>query len=269
MRKHLTQLKQTDDYRWLFSVTKQAIKDCDVAFQRFFKGQSRFPRFKSRRRSKWGFYNDPHKVKIEPTRIRLEKIGWIRLAEKKYLPEEFKPLSYRMGREGVHWFVSITVEVPDYVDYSTPANPPVGVDVGIKTLATVSNGVTYKNINKTSKIKRLEKRFKRLQRRVSRKYQMNKEGDRYWKTRNLMKLGQRVAKLRNRMTNIRKDTIHQMTTEIVKTKPSHIVIENLNVQGMMKNKHLSQCVFGETGHDEPGRKRRLFVEFYKFFVTAK
>lgn len=253
LRKHLTQLKQTDEYKWLFgfsnNVTKQAIKDCDEAFKRFFKGLAKFPKFKSRRRSKWSFYNDPYKVRLEPKRIRLEKIGWIKLAETDYLPEDFKPLSYRISKDGIHWFVSITAEVPDYVDYSKPKNKPIGVDLGIKTLATVSTGKVYKNINQSSKVKRLEKRFKRLQRKVSRKYQMNKEGNRYRKTCNIIKLEKIIAKLRSRLNNIRKDFIHKMTTEIVKTKPSHIVIEDLNVKGMLKNKHLArsiqQCNFYE------------------------
>ncbi|GGA42118.1 transposase [Kroppenstedtia guangzhouensis] len=253
LRKHLTKLKKTDEYKWLYNfsnnITKQAIKDCDEAFKRFFKGLAKFPRFKSRRRSKWSFYNDPYKVKLEPTRIRLEKIGWIRLAETDTLPENFKPLSYRIGREGIHWFVSITVEVPEYVDHSKPTNQPIGIDLGIKTLATLSTGKAYKNINKSGKVKRLEKRFKRLQRRASRKYQMNKEGNGYRKTRNLIKLEKSIAKLRSHINNIRKDYIHKMTTEIVKTKPSHIVIEDLNVKGMMKNqhlaKHIQQCNFYE------------------------
>jgi putative transposase len=158
-------------------------------------------------------------------------------------------LSYRISKDGIHWFVSITAEVPDYVDYSKPKNQPLGIDLGIKALATVSTGKVYKNINQSSKVKRLEKRFKRLQRKVSRKYQMNKEGSRYRKTCNIIKLEKRIAKLRSHINNTRKDYIHKMTTEIVKTKPSHIVIEDLNVKGMLKNKHLArsiqQCNFYE------------------------
>ncbi|MDQ0417199.1 putative transposase [Croceifilum oryzae] len=253
LRKHLTMLKQSGEHAWLYgfsnNITKQAIKDCDDSFRRFFKKQAQFPRFKSRRRSKWSFYQDPHKVKVEPKRIRLEKIGWVRLAERDYLPEEFKPLSYRVSREGIDWYVSITAEVPDHIDHSVSIGEPIGIDLGIKILATVSSGKHYQNIHKGSKIKRLEKRFKRLQRKASRKYHLNKEGDRYRKTRNLIKLEQRVAKLRSRIHHIRKDYIHQMTSEIVKTKPSHIVIEDLHVKGMMKNRHLArhiqQCNFHE------------------------
>lgn len=123
-----------------------------------------------------------------------------------------------------------TAEVPNYVNYSKATKGPIGIDLGIKTLSALSTGKTYKNIIKLGEMKRLEKRFKRLQRKASRKYHMNKEGSRYRKTRNLIKLEERIAKIRSRLMNIRKDYIHKMTTEIVKTKPSHIVIEDLNVK---------------------------------------
>jgi len=253
LRKKLTKLKQTDDYQWLFqfsnNITKQAIKDSDKAFKRFFKGQAKYPRFKSKRKSKWSFYNDNQKVKLFDTHIRLEKIGWVRFAETGYLPDDFRPLSYRISREGLHWFVNITVEKPDSSDYSTPVSEPIGIDLGIKTLATVSNGDVYQNINKSPKIKKMEKRLRRLQRQVSRKYEMNKEGNRYRKTRNTIKIEKEITRLRTRIQNIRTDYIHKMTTEIVRTKPSHIVIEDLNVRGMMKNKHLAghigKCNFYE------------------------
>ena len=134
LRKKLTKLKQTDDYQWLFqfsnNITKQAIKDSDKAFKRFFKGQAKYPRFKSKRKSKWSFYNDNQKVKLFDTHIRLEKIGWVRFAETGYLPDDFRPLSYRISREGLHWFVNITVEKPDSSDYSTPVSEPIGIDLG-------------------------------------------------------------------------------------------------------------------------------------------
>jgi len=246
LRKQLTKLKQTDDYQWLFlfsnNITKQAIKDSDEAFKRFFKGQAKYPQFKSKRKSKWSFYNDNHKVKLSDTHIRLEKIGWIRFAETGYLPNDFRPLSYRISRKGLHWFVSITVEKPDLSDYSTLVNKPIGIDLGIKTLATASDGKPYPNINKSHKIRKMEKRLRRLQRQVSRKYEMNKEGNRYRKTCNIIKIEQEITRLRTRLNNIRTDYIHKMTSEIVRTKPSHIVIEDLNVRGMMKNKHLADHV---------------------------
>ncbi|WP_062323343.1 RNA-guided endonuclease TnpB family protein [Halolactibacillus sp. JCM 19043] len=246
LRKHLTKLKQTDDYQWLFqfsnNITKQAIKDSDEAFKRFFKGQAKYPRFKSKRKSKWSFYNDNHKVKLSDTHIRLEKIGWVRFAETGFLSNEFRPLAYRISRYGLHWYVSITVERPDSSDYSTPVNEPIGIDLGIKTLATVSHGKIYTNINKKNQVRKIEKRLRRLQRQVSRKYEMNKEERRYRKTCNIIKIENEMTRLRTRLNHIRTDYIHKMTSEIVRTKPSHIVIEDLNVRGMMKNKHLSDHV---------------------------
>ncbi|MFD1068308.1 RNA-guided endonuclease InsQ/TnpB family protein, partial [Oceanobacillus locisalsi] len=162
--------------------------------------------------------------------------------ERGYLPIEFKPLSYRVSREGLHWFVSITVEIPDSPDYSTPVNEPIGIDLGIKTLATVSDGSVYVNINQKHEVRKMEKRLRRLQRQVSRKYKMNKEGSRYRKTCNIIKTEKEIARLQTRLNNIRTNYIHQMTSEIVRTKPSHIVMEDLNVRGMMKNKHLADHV---------------------------
>ncbi len=253
LRKELTQLKKTDKYKWLFdysnNITKQAIKDCEIAFQRFFKGYAKFPKFKSKRKSKWSFYNDNYKVKLSDTHIRLEKIGWIRLAEKTYLPEEFKALSYRISRNGNEWFVAITVEKEDEADFSPSVGNPMGIDLGVKQLATLSSGKVYKNIHKSVKVRKLEKCLARLQRKVSRKYTMNKEGESYRKTSNIVKLETKIRILRNRITNIRHDHLSKMTSEIVRTKPSHIVIEDLNVRGMMKNKRLSkaiqQCNFHE------------------------
>jgi putative transposase len=280
LRKMLTQLKKTDEYKWLFkysnNITKQAIKDCEIAFKRFFKGQSKFPKFKTKKKSKWSFYNDNHKVKLSKTHIRLEKIGWIRLAETDYLPEEFKPLSYRISKSGLHWYVSITAEVPDYTDYLPSANEPIGIDLGINKLATLSNGKIYENINKSDRIKRLEKRLCRLQRRVSRKYEMNKNGICYRKTRNIIKLEEKIIKLITRINNIRIDYIHKMTTEIVRTKPSRIVIEDLNVKGMMKNKHLAReiqnCNFYEIRRQLEYKCKKYNIEFIvadRWFPSSK
>ena len=118
----------------------------------------------------------------------------------------------------------------------------IGIDLGIKELAVCSDGQVFRNINKTSKVKKIEKRLHRLQRKVSRKYEMNKEGSRFVKTSNLIKIEKQIQRLHRRVTNIRDNHIHQATNAIVKTKPSKVVMEDLNVSGMMKNRHLSKAV---------------------------
>ena len=128
-------------------------------------------------------------------------------------------------------------------------NEGIGIDLGIKDLAICSNDYTYQNINKTKTVKKIEKKKRRLQRSISRKYEKNKKGGGYCKTSNIIKSEKDLLKLNHRLANIRQNYLHQTTTEIVKTKPSYIVLEDLNVKGMMKNRHLSKAVqqqcFGE------------------------
>ena len=146
----------------------------------------------------------------------------------------------RITCDGLNWWLSIGVEVDD--NKSIPTNEGIGIDLGLKDLAICSDGNTYKNINKTNKVKKIEKRKRRLQRSISRKYNMNKEGVRYKKTSNIIKREKELLKVIKRLTNIRHNYLHQVTSEIVKRKPSFICIEDLNVSGMMKNKHLSKAI---------------------------
>ena len=125
----------------------------------------------------------------------------------------------------------------------------MGIDLGIKDLAVCSDGRVYKNINKTATVKRLEKKKRRLQRKISRKYQMNKEGSRYKKIRSIIKSEKQLLKVSRRITNIRHNYIHQITSEIVNRKPMFIVLEDLNVKGMMKNKHLAKAVQQQRFHE--------------------
>ncbi len=121
-------------------------------------------------------------------------------------------------------------------------NKSIGIDLGIKTLAYLSNKTKYYNINKSKRVRSLKKKLKRLQRQVSRKYELNKQGKTFIKTKNIEKLEQRIRLISRQISNIRDTYIHTMTKEIIKLKPCKIVIEDLNVTGMMKNRHLSKAV---------------------------
>ena len=136
--------------------------------------------------------------------------------------------------------VSVGIEVNDNTDISS--NEGFGIDLGIKDLAVCSDKNKYQNINKTQRVKKLEKRKRRLQRSISRRYEKNKKGASYCKTSNIIKREKELLKITKRLTNIRQNYLHQTTSEIVKRKPSFICIEDLNVSGMMKNKHLSKAV---------------------------
>ena len=255
LRKEFTQLKKTEEYSWLNeisnNVTKQAIKDACNAYKRFFKGYSKFPKFKSRKYSVPSFYQDNVKIKFTETHVKVEgfttskrkskqKINWIRLAEHNQIPTDCKYTNPRIKYDGLNWWITVGVEYEDSTDI--PSNDGVGIDLGIKDLAICSDGTKYKNIHKSQKVKKLEKQKRRLQRSISRSYEKNKKGESYCKTNNVIKKEKLLLTLNHRLTNIRKDYLHQITTKIVKTKPSYIVLEDLNVSGMMKNRHLSKAV---------------------------
>lgn len=263
LRKEFTQLKKTDEYSWLNNVsnnvTKQAIKDACEAYRDFFKGYTRFPRFKSKKHSAPKFYQDNVKIQFTDTHVKVEgfaaskkknkqKINWIRLAEHgRIATENVKYSNPRIKYDGLNWYITVGIE---YEDSATlPSKEGIGIDLGIKDFAICSDEHKYQNINKTQKIKKLEKRKRRLQRSISRKYEKNKKGVSYCKTSNIIKSEKELLKLNHRLTNIRQNYLHKVTSEIVKREPSFICIEDLNVKGMIKNRHLSKAVqqqcFGE------------------------
>ena len=262
LRKEFTQLKKTSEYAWLNSVsnnvTKQAIKDACNAYKRFFKGYARFPKFKSRKYSIPKFYQDNIKIQFTDTHVKVEgfaaskkknrqKLNWIRLAERGRIPANCRYTNPRIKYDGINWWLTVGIECEDCTDL--PSNDGIGIDLGITELAVCSDKIKYKNINKSPKVKKLEKRKRRLQRSISRKYEKNKKGESYCKTSNIIKSEQKLLKLNHRLTNIRQNYLHQTTSEIIKRKPSFICMEDLNVNGMMKNKHLSKAIqqqcFGE------------------------
>ena len=255
LRKEFTQLKKRDEYKWLYSiscdVTKQSIKDACMSYKRFFKGLSKPPKFKSKKHDRPSFYVDNIQIKFTDTHVKLgniatsrkknkQKLNWIRLCEKNKIPTNCKYINPHVVFDGISWFICVGVEYQDKEEQST--NDGIGIDLGVKDLAICSDGITYKNINKTQKIRKLEKRKRRLQRKISRKYLINKKGDSYCKTSNIIKSEKKLLKLNHRLTNIRNNYLHQTTSEIIKRNPSFITIEDLNVSGMMKNKHLSKAI---------------------------
>lgn len=255
LRKEFTQLKKLQKYKWLNevsnNVTKQAIKDACNTYKRFFKGQCKYPKFKSRKHSTLSFYQDNERTQFTNTRVKVEKfsmsqkqnkqkLNWIKLCEKGKMPTNCKYLNPRFTYDGLYWYVSVGVEVDD--NNNLPSNDGVGIDLGIKDLAVCSGGNIYENINKTQRVKKVEKRKRRLQRSISRRYEKNKKGDSYCKTSNIIKREKELLKVIKRLTYIRQNHLHQVTSEIVKRKPSFICIEDLNVSGIIKNKHLSKSI---------------------------
>ena len=257
LRKEFTQLKKLQEYKWLNEVSnnvpKQAIKDACNAYKNFFKGQCKYPKFKSRKHSTPSFYQDTIKIQFTNTHVKVEgfsmskkqnkqKLNWIKLCKKGEIQSNCKYMNPRFTYDGLYWYVSVSIEVDDNTDNTFQSNEGIGIDLGIKNLAICSDENTYTNINKTQRIKKLEKKKRRLQRSVSRRYNKNKKGGDYCKTSNIIKREKELLKISKRLTNIRHNYLHQTTSEIIKRKPSFICIEDLNVNGMMKNRHLSEAI---------------------------
>ena len=290
LRKKLTQLKKTEEYNWLNNisnnVTKQNVKDACDSYKRFFKGLSQFPRFKSKKRTKPSFYQDNIKIKFTNTHVKFEgftsskkknkqKLNWVRLAEKNRIPTDCKYYNPRVTFDGINWWITVGIDYEESTN--TPTNDGIGIDLGVKDLAICSDGNTYKNINKTLKLKKLNKKKRRLQKQVSRKYEMNKKGGNcYCKTNNIKKLEHKLLKLNHRISNIRNNYQHQVTSEIIKREPSFIVLEDLNIKDMMKNRHLSKAIQEQGLYDF---KRKLsykaqwsnikIVDVPRFFPSSK
>ena len=237
------------DKVWIKEVSSKAVKksieDGCTAFIRFFKHQSSFPNFKKKGKSDVKMYfvrNNPKDLACERHRIKIPTLGWVRIKEKGYIPTTKDGRKIKSGTVSIkagRYYVSVLVEIPD-VNIANSSNDGIGIDLGLKDLAVVSDGKIYKNINKSARVKKLEKKLRREQRCLSRKYENLKKGE--FTQKNIQKQKLKVQKLYHKIDNIRTDYINKTIAEIVKTKPSYIAIEDLNVSGMMKNRHLSKAV---------------------------
>ena len=235
------------DYEWLKEIDKfamtNAIYNMDAAYQKFFKEHAGYPKFKSKHDNHksytTNFTNGNIAVDFETGKIKLPKLKAVKARLHREYSGQIKSATISQVSSG-KYYVSILVETEHKELAHTNHN--IGIDLGIKDLAICSDGNKYKNINKTKKVKKLEKQKRRLQRSISRSYENNKQGKEYCKTKNVIKKEKLLLILNHRLTNIRHDHLHHITSEIVKREPSFICIEDLNVKGMMKNRHLSKAV---------------------------
>ena len=238
------------EYSWIKNAyskaVTQAVNNGQTAFTRFFNHKSAFPRFKKKGKSNVKMYfvkNNPKDCLCERHRINIPSLGWVRIKEKGYIPTTKDGYVIKSGHVSIkadRYYVSVLIEIPDN-RIANNSNEGIGIDLGLKNFAVVSNGTSYKNINKSAKLKKLEKQLIREQRSLSRKYENVKKGGPTQRA-NIQKQRLKVQKLHHRIDNTRTDYINKTIAEIVKTKPSYITIEDLNVSGMMKNRHLSKAV---------------------------
>ena len=279
-------LPKNPDKLWIKEVSsksvKRSIENGCVAFTRFFKHQSAFPNFKKKGKSDVKMYfvkNNPKDCRCERHRINIPSLGWVRMKEKGYFPTTKDGYVIKSGHVSIkadRYYVSVLIEIPNN-KIANNSNKGIGIDLGLKDFAIVSNGKTYKNINRSTRIKKLEKQLIREQRSLSRKYENLKKGESTQRA-NIQKQKLKVQKLHHKMDNIRTDYINKTIAEIVKTKPSYITIEDLNVKGMMKNRCLSKAVASQKFYefrtrlkakcDENGIELRVADRFYPSSKTC-
>lgn len=247
-------IPSNSDYSWIKEVSsksaKKSIMDAESAFKKFFKKQAKFPKFKKKGKSdvKMYFVKTDSKAIIpcERHRIKIPTLGWVQLKEKGYIPTNSDIYIIKSGTVSVkagRYYVSVLVEQSDFQKVKQTGEG-IGIDLGLKDFAVLSDGRVFKNINKTHVVRKLNKQLKRKQRSLSRKYEALKERNKNGEAtrQNIQKNLLEVQKLHQRINNIHSNYINHCVAEVVKTKPQFVTIEDLNVKGMMKNRHLSKAV---------------------------
>ena len=239
-------IRKNDDFKWLYNVsgqiTAQAFADLEDAYKNFFDGLAQRPKFKNKKKSKKSFYVRYDAIKFSNNRVNIEKIGKVKYSSNYKIPKLDKYTNPRCHFDGKYWYLTFGFEHGES-QASLNEDLSIGIDLGISHLAIVNHlDKPIKNINKSKEVRRLKKKLKRLQRQVSRKYEMNKKGSKFVKTNNIIKLEKQIKLVHRRLNNIRNNHIHQATSKIIKLNPYRVVMEDLNVSGMMKNKHLAEKI---------------------------
>ena len=292
VRKYINQVLKKTTHTWLkevgSNVMKQGVKDANDAWQRYFKGISEKPKLKSKHHSIPKFYVNYETLKKTQNGFQGEKLGIVKTAEP--LPDLLEGEHYsnpRISYDGKYWYLSIGYEVEPSKETLTEES--VGIDIGVKELAICSNGKRYPNINKTKRVKDLEKKLRREQRSLARMLLQNIEQYKMvkgypvpvWKRplrecKNIQKQKKVIRLLYRKLAHIRKNYLHHVTSEIVKTKQSRIVMETLNVKGMMKNRHLAKAIASQCFYEfkrqiqyKCERAGILFVEASRWFPSSK
>lgn len=259
-------IRKNDDFKWLYNVsgqiTAQAFADLEDAYKNFFDGLAQRPKFKNKKKSKKSFYVRYDAIKFSNNRVNIEKIGKVKYSSNYKIPKLDKYTNPRCHFDGKYWYLTFGFEHGES-QASLNEDLSIGIDLGISHLAIVNHlDKPIKNINKSKEVRRLKKKLKRLQRQVSRKYEMNKKGSKFVKTNNIIKLERQIKLVHRRLNNIRNNHIHQATSKIIKLNPYRVVMEGLNVSGMMKNKHLAEKI-AEQKFYEFKRQMKYKCEFNK------
>lgn len=274
IRKEITTMKRSNEYKWISEcsakVYDQSLIYLEQAFKNFFKFKKGFPKYKSKKKYNKFYVRDEH-LWFKDDLVNFEKIGKIKFSSNYKLPQGYKACKFIRPTcffDGKYWYLGFGIEIGEkQVDLNKDLS--IGIDLGIKELAVCSNGLRFKNINKTYKMKQLEKKLKRLQRQCSRKYEMNKQDNKFVKTKNIIKLEKKIKLIYRRMKNIRMNHIHQTTRKIINEKPYKIVMEDLKVSNMVKNRHLAKAIYEQLWYEFKRQIQYKSEEYGIKFVLAK
>lgn len=262
------QFKKEPGNEWLLEVSQKvasrAIQDLEHAFEMFFKGASKYPRFHSYRQTKPSFFVRFDGPMFKGNKIRFEKIGYVRYSGE--IDTTLKYYNVRCKYDGVNWYITLNYEAEPKKIKASEENV-IGIDVGISTLAVLSNGKEYSNINKTKEVRRLEKKLVRLSRSQNRKYKMNNKPNEFKKTSNIVKIEKEIAKIFVKLRNIRVNYIRHVVKDIMDQEPTKVVMENLAIKNLTKNKHLRRSIesalWGEFMKQVSDKCEEMGVEFVK------
>ncbi len=242
--------KANPDKLWIWEVSSKAVKEAimnaDTAYKNFLKWRAGFPNFKRRNGRPVSMYlprNNAGDLKTERHRAKIPTLGWVRFKEFGYVPTEVQALSVTITKLAGRYFAAFVFEVAKAETVMIERSEGIGIDLGVKSFAVISDGRNFPNINKPRRMRKLTKRLKHEQRKFMRKLRHRKEeATKKCKRSNLDKQRLRVHRAYMRLSNKRHDYINKTVHEIVRTQPEYITIENLNVSGMLKNRHLSRAI---------------------------
>lgn len=235
------------EFSWIKEVSTKSVRhsidNANNSFMRFFKGKTRFPRFKKKGKNECGMYfvktDAKAIIRCGRHRIKIPTLGWCKLKEFGYIPTDKIIKSGTITKQAGRFYVSVLVDEEIKIQEHNK-NEGLGIDLGVKDFAMLSDNTKYK----TLKQKKLNKKLLREQRKLSRKYEIKKKNKKGESTnyKNIEKQRLRVQKIHQRISNTRNDYQNKIICEIIKREPSFITIEDLNVRGMMKNRHLSKAI---------------------------
>ena len=243
-------LPNNPDKKWIKDVSSKSIKQAMIygekAFKRFFKGLSAFPVFKKKGKNELGAYfvkNNKTDFEFYRHKIKIPTLKFVRVKEYGYIPKNTNIKSGTITKIADRYFLSLIMEVEDTIKVINTSSKGLGVDLGIKDTAICSDGRVFKNINKTIKIKKLKKKLKREQRKMSRSIEYSKSKKiKLRELKNFNKKKLKVQKIFYRLNCIRDDYNNKMVDEITRAKLKYITIEDLKVSNMIKNRHLSKAI---------------------------